>query len=338
MKKFIVVLLVALMMMSVVLTGCSNGAAENADGEEIYTIRIGYVVAETHASHIVLADIFKKELEETGRFVVELYPNGQLGGDRQTVESVGLGSLEMTMVGEAAISGFVPEFELVGLPYLFTSLDAAHDALDGEFGQALDEMLIDQNMYVLGWGDVGFRNITNSKREIVTPADLDGIKIRTMETPAHLTYFNALGANATPMAFNELFTALQQGTVDAQENPSALIYNAKFYEVQDYMTVSEHVFTAAPIIINKDFMDTLPEDLQTLVADTAKKTMDAQRELLLEQNTEYQVEIENEGVQVTYLTEAQKDAFKQVALDEVYPGIIEQYGSELIDLANSYNK
>lgn len=338
MKKFMVVVLVVMMMMSAVLTGCS-GSADTGDGaDEVYTIRIGYVVAETHASHIVLEEIFKAELEATGKFIVELYPNGQLGGDRQTVEATSLGSLEMTMVGEAAISGFVPEFEIVGLPYLFTSLDAAHAALDGEFGQALDEMLIDQNMYCLGWGDVGFRNITNSKREIVTPADLEGIKIRTMETPAHLTYFNALGANATPMAFNELFTALQQGTVDAQENPSALIYNAKFYEVQDYMTVSEHVFTAAPIVINKDFMDGLPEDLQTLVAETAQKTMDAQRELLYEQNTEYQVEIENEGVQVTYLTDEQKDAFKQVALDDVYPGIIEQYGSELIDLANSYNE
>ncbi|MPW25568.1 DctP family TRAP transporter solute-binding subunit [Alkalibaculum sp. M08DMB] len=343
MKRLVMILLMGVMVLTTVLTGCSSSEGSSSttngsDGEEVYTIRVAYVVAETHASHIVLQDIFKKELEATGKFNVELYPNGQLGGDRQAIEAVGLGSLEMTMAGEASISGFVPEFELVGLPYIFNSLDAAHDALDGDFGKNLDELLEAQNMYNLGWGDVGFRNITNSTKEIKSPSDMKGIKIRTMETPTHLTYFSALGANPTPMAFNELFTALQQGTVDAQENPSALIYNSKFYEVQSFMTVSEHVFTAAPILISKDFMDNLPQDLQDKVSEVAEKTKKAQRELLLQQNTDFELEIANEGVKVTKLSDEEKEKFKKVAIEQVYPGVVEQYGEELIQLAQKYNE
>ena len=344
MKKLLTILLILVMIMSLSLTGCGGQEADVAsdegsvEDETVYTIRVAYVVAESHASHIVMRDIFKKELEETGRFVVELYPNGQLGGDRQAVEAVSLGNLEMTMAGEAVISGFVPEFELVGLPYLFTSLDSVHQALDGEFGAALNKMLETQNIYNLGWGEVGFRNISNSKHEIRTPDDLNGIKIRTMETPAHIAFFKALGANPTPMAFNELFTALQQGTVDAQENPTALTYNSKFYEVQDYMTVSEHVYTAAPILISKDFLDSLPEDLRAKVVETAEKTKDAQRELIYQQNTDFENEMVKEGVTVTKLTLEEKAAFKKVSDEQVYPDVIEKYGEDLIQLAQKYNQ
>ncbi len=344
MKKLLIILLALMMIMSFTLAGCGSQEADTPSDEgsesddTVYTIRVAYVVAESHASHIVLTDIFKKELEDTERFIVELYPNGQLGGDRQAVEAVSLGNLEMTMAGEAVISGFVPEFELVGLPYLFTSLESVHQALDGAFGQALDEKLEAHDIYNLGWGEVGFRNITNSKKEIKTPADLEGIKIRTMETPAHVAFFKALGANPTPMAFNELFTALQQGTVDAQENPTALTYNSKFYEVQDYMTVSEHVYTAAPILANKEFIDNLPDDLRALVIETAQKTRDAQRDLIYQQNTEFEDKMAEEGVTVTVLTAEEKEAFKKVSDEKVYPDVIEKYGTELIELAQEYNQ
>ncbi len=344
MKKLLTILLALMMIMSFALTGCGGQEADAPSDEgataddTVYTVRVAYVVAESHASHIVIRDIFKKELEETGKFRVELYPNGQLGGDRQAIEAVGLGNLEMTMCGEAAISGFVPEFELVGLPYLFTSLDSAHQALDGEFGQALDEKLLSQNIVNLGWAEVGFRNITNSKQEIKSPADLEGIKIRTMENPLHIAYFKALGANPTPMAFNELFTALQQGTVDAQENPTALTYNSKFYEVQDYMTVSEHVYTAAPFLANKDFLDSLPEDLKTKLVDTAVKTVEAQRELINQQNTDFEDKMADEGVAITKLTLEEKAEFKKAADEQVYPQAIEKYGDELINLAQKYNQ
>ncbi len=343
MKKVSLFFLVLMLIMSTFFVGCgstdiANESNDNSEeNDSVYTIRVAYVVAESHASHIAMRDVFQKELEDTGRFKVELYPNGQLGGDRQAVEAVSIGNLEMTMCGEAVISGFVPEFELVGLPYLFTSLNSVHQALDGEFGAELDKKLEAQNLYNLGWGEVGFRNITNSKQEIKTPDDLKGIKIRTMETPTHLAFFKALGANPTPMAFNELFTALQQGTVDAQENPTALAYNSKFYEVQNFMTISEHVYTAAPILINKDFMDRLPVDLQAKVTEVAEKTKDAQRDLIYQQNTELESGMEEKGVKITRLTAEEKAAFKKVSDEQVYPDVIAQYGEDLIDLAQKYN-
>ena len=339
MKKSLIIFLAFVLLFSLSLTGCNSSApTDSEDDGTVYTIKVAYVVAESHASHIVMNDVFKKELEETGRFKVELYPNGQLGGDRQAIESVGLGNIEMTMAGEAAISGFVPEFELVGLPYLFTSIDSARDAMDGDFGQELDKLLEAQDIVNLGWGEVGFRNITNNKAEITTPADLKGIKIRTMENPLHMAFFKGLGANPTPMAFTELFTALQQGTVDAQENPTALTYNSKFYEVQKFMSVSAHVYTAAPILVNKTFLESLPEDLRSTLVDVSTKTRDAQRELILQQNTDYEAKMQEAGVTVTVLTPAQKEVFKASAEENVYPIAIEKYGDTLIKLAQKYNK
>lgn len=342
MKKLMSVIL-ALFLTVGMLTGCGGGADNTAsekaeDTNEVYTVRVAYVVPESHASHIVFRDIFKKELEATGRFDVELYPNSQLGGDRQTIEAASFGNLEMVCPGEAVISNFVPEFELVGLPFLFTSIDAARNALDGEFGQALDELLLSQNLVNVGWGEVGFRNITNNVRPIENVEDLNGIKIRTMETPSHIAFFKALGANPTPMSFSELFTALQQGTVDGQENPTALTYNSKFYEVQKYMTVSEHVYSAAPFLVNKDFLDRLPEDLKKTFLEAAEKTKDAQRELIGQQNTDYEQEMANEGVAVNKLSPEQKAEFQKIAVEKVYPEVIEKFGEDLINLAQSYNK
>ncbi len=353
-KKLLVLFVMIAMVLSFALAGCGGGntpageessagaeeeGEEVADTGEVYTVRVAYVVAESHASHIVFENIFKKELEETGRFKVELYPNAQLGGDRQAVEAVSLGNLEMTGPGEAVVSGFVPEWELVGLPFLFTSIEAAREALDGEFGQALDELLLSQNLVNVGWGEVGFRNITNNVRPIKSVDDLKGIKIRTMETPSHITFFRALGANPTPMGFNELFTALQQGTVDGQENPTALTYNSKFYEVQKYMTVSEHVYSAAPFLVNKDFLDSLPEDLRQIFLEVSEKTKDAQRELIGEQNADYLQKMADEGVEVIVLPKEEKEKFQQIAIEKVYPEVIDRIGGdELIKIAQSYNK
>lgn len=343
MKKLLVTILVLALSVGTLLTGCGGGekAADGdaaADKGEVYTVRVAYVVPESHASHIVFTDVFKKELEATGRFKVELYPNSQLGGDRQTVEGVSFGNLEMCCPGEAVISGFVPEFELVGLPFLFTSIDAARNALDGDFGKALDEKLLEQNIVNVGWGEVGFRNITNDRGPINSVKDLAGLKIRTMETPSHITFFKALGANPTPMGFNELFTALQQGTVDGQENPTALAYNSKFYEVQKYMTVTEHVYSAAPFLVNKDFLDKLPEDLKATFLEVSEKTKDAQRDMIDQQNTDYLQKMADEGVSINVLGPDQKAEFQKIAIDKVYPEAVAKFGEDLIKTAQSYNK
>lgn len=305
------------------------------------TIRLAYDVAEAHPSHKATVEKFKDVLEGVtgGNITVELYPNSQLGSLAENMESMRIGDLEMAYLNDSVICAIVPEYSLVGLPYLWTSLDAAHEALDGDFGQYLDKKLEEGiGILNLGWGDVGFRNITNSKKAINTPEDLKGLKIRTMTNPLHVEYFTALGAIPTPMSFSELFTALQQKTVDGQENPTAIIYNNALYEAQSYMTVSEHVFTAINMNIAKPFFDKLPADYQALIKEAAANTMAYQRELITAENESRLSEIKAAGVEVTVLTTEQKAPFQKVAEDSCYKTAAQTYGQNLIDMAAAHNK
>lgn len=305
------------------------------------TIRLAYDVAEAHPSHTAFVERFKNALEGVtgGNITVELYPNSQLGSLAENMESMRIGDLEMAALNDSVIGAMVPEFNLVGLPYLWSSLDAAHEALDGDFGNYLNQRLEDQiNILNLGWGDVGFRNITNSNRTISAPSDLAGLKIRTMTNTLHVEYFTELGAIPTPMSFSELFTALQQKTVDGQENPTALIYNNALYEAQSYMSVTEHVFTAVNLNIAKPFYESLPEDYQAIIAEAAANTMSYQRELITEQNESLLSEIEAAGVEVTVLTDEQKAEFQKVAEETVYNSAAAEYGQDLIDMAAAHNK
>jgi len=348
MKRKLAVVLIAIFALATILSGCSSssddGGGEKSSGsassvsEESYTFRISHVVQEDHPSHIAFL-AFKEEVEKNsnGRITVEINPNGALGGDAQGVEMVSLNTLEATCIGADSASGFVPEIALIGLPYLFDSLDSARNSLDGDFGAGLNELMEAQNLKVLAWGEVGFRNVSNSKREILKPEDMKGLKIRVMENPLHIELFTALGANPTPMAFTELFTALQQGTVDGQDNPISLTTTSKFYEVQKYETTTEHVYTAAPFIVSKQYFEGLPADLQTVILDASANWVKAQRDGITEVDKSAIQTMEDNGMTVTVLTKEQKEPFIKAA-EVIYPSVVEEYGSELIDLAKSYNK
>lgn len=345
MKKLLKSIFIICMVMAVILTGCSQKTQGNQDNnsnasnsDKKFTIKVAHVVAETHASHIALTEVFKKEIEEKsgGRITVEIYPNAQLGSDRQAVEAVSMGSTEMTMSAMAVMSGFEEKVTVLDLPFLFKTKEAAYNALDGELGDKINEMLLKQNVKNLGYAEGGFRNITNSKRPIVKPEDLEGIKIRTQENPIHIASFKAFGANPTPMAFGELFTALQQKTVEGQENPINLIYASKFQEVQKYLSVTGHVYGTACLFINNDFFNSLPADLQDIVQKAADNTVDYQRQLCTEQDEEYLEELKK-VMEVYELTPEEKQVFIDKA-QVVYDEFINKNGSELVDLAKSYNK
>lgn len=368
MKKLACLLITAAMILSLAACGGSNsgGAASGAAGSgsassagttpinpadyglttqvtstNKITIRLAYDVAEAHPSHKATVEKFKTALEgiSGGNITVELYPNSQLGSLAENLESMRIGDLEMAYLNDGTVGAVVPEWNLVGLPYLWTSLDAAHDALDGDFGQLLNEKLKDATGIInLGWGDVGFRNITNSTKTIKTPEDLKGLKIRTMTNALHVEYFTALGAIPTPMSFSELFTALQQKTVDGQENPTALIFNNALYEAQSYMSVTEHVFTAIGMCIAGDFYNSLPADYQAVIAEAAANTVAYQRELITAENESRLSEIEAAGLEVTILDADQKAAFQKVAEDSVYKTAAQNYGQDLIDMAAAHNK
>lgn len=305
------------------------------------TIRLAYDVAETHPSHKAFVEAFQTPLQEAsnGNVTVELYPNGQLGSLAENMESMRIGDLEMCGLTDSTVASAIPEFNLIGLPFLWTSIDSAHEALDGDFGDYMTNLMHEKLGFKnFGYLDVGFRNITNSKKEIKVPDDLKGLKIRTMTNELHVEYFNALGAIPTPMSFTELFTALQQGTVDGQENPTALIYNNQIYEVQKYMTVSEHVWTSTPFVIAENFYNGLPQDIQAAIAEAAANTIAYQREMITDQNQSLIKNIEDAGTQVTELTPDEKQLFQDVAMNSVWKTAAQNYGQNLIDMASAHNK
>lgn len=223
------------------------------------TVNIGIVVNPTFV-HVQAANWFKAEVEEKlpGKYDIVVHHSGALGSETQVLQQIQLGTTQMTICTSGPIEAFVPEIKALEMPFLFPSYQAADTVLDGPIGQELAGRLADKGFSVLHFLDNGFRHVTNAKKPVKTPQDLVGMKIRTMEAPTHLAIWRAIGANPTPMAW-PIFTALQQGVIDGQENPIAVIHAAKLVEAgQKYLTLSRHVYSALVILANKTFIDTLP--------------------------------------------------------------------------------
>lgn len=299
-----------------------------------YVLKVGYILPETQSDHIIMRDVFKKDVEtlSEGQIAVELYPNAQLGGDRELIESVQLGTVEMAIPATSAIAGFERRFQVFDLPFLFKSKEKAFEVLDGDLGRKLNELLPPLGMVNLGYAENGFRHVTNNRRPIHTPEDLKGLKLRTMENPLHMSFFKLLGANPTPMNFGELYTALQQGIVDAQENPVVLVYTSKFFEVQKYYSLTGHVFSATMLVTNKNFLDSLPDDLRKIVEDAARRYCVEQRKMAEEQEQEFLEALKATGMEINELTDEEKALFVEATLP-VYDQFRGEIGDELVDMA-----
>lgn len=319
-------------LLAVVLTGAAFAAPE-------YVIKVGYILPENQSDHIIMRDVFKKDIEEKsgGRISVELYPNAQLGGDRELIESVQLGTVQVAIPATSALAGFDKRFQVFDLPFLFKSKETAFKALDGELGHKVDELLKPLGMRNLGYGENGYRHITNSRGPVHKPEDLKGIKLRTMENPLHLAFFKMLGANPTPMSFGELYTALQQGTVDGQENPVVLVYTSKFYEVQKFYSLTGHVYSATMLVANDDFFASMPEDLWKIVEDAGKRYVVEQRALAEVQEQEFLEELKKTGLQINELTPEEKQLFIDATLP-AYDQFKDVIGAELVELAKKANE
>jgi tripartite ATP-independent transporter DctP family solute receptor len=298
-----------------------------------YTIKVGYIGSDSHPTMKAMREVFAKEIEEGsgGKIKVELYPNGQLGGDRELCEAVQLGTIQMAIPASSVLSGFDKRIQVLDLPYLFTTRQAAFSAVDGILGEKLNSYMAAKGILILGYQENGFRHVTNNRNPIKTPEDLKGMKIRTMENPMHIAFFKELGANPTPMSWGELYTALQQGTVDAQENPYAMIYDGKFYEVQKYVSETGHVFSYEVLIANKKFIDKLPEDLRSLVIKAAKDATIKQRQFMEEEENFFKNKVIEAGMQVNVLTPEDKKPFIAAAT-KVYKQFEKELGKDLMDI------
>ena len=314
-------------------------AAPSFAANKVYKIKLAYLPPEAQSTHIGARDYFKKYVEEKskGQIIVELYPNGVLGGDRQVIEAVQLGTIHMTIPAAAVLSGFEPKFQVLDFPYLFKDKASAYRALDGDLGKKLNSLLLPLGMRNLVFAENGFRHTTNNRAPIYKPEDMKGLKIRTMESPVHIASFKALGANPTPMNFGELYTALQQKTVDAMECPIPLIYTSKFYEVQRYCSLTGHFYAATAVLINENYFQSLPKDLQKIIQDGANLFRKEQRKLSEKQDSEMLEALKKAGMKVNDITPEQKKLFIN-ATQPVYREFKKLVGQDLLDMARKANK
>ena len=332
--------LFVLAMMVLVLAACGGGNDEATEGSgsegesegsgEVKTIRAGIGLNDSHPQYLALLE-WKKIVEEKtdGAIIVETYHSSQLGDDRAMTEALQIGSQEVTIPSTAPIANFVPEYSVFDFPFLFPNTEVADKVLDGEVGQKFLDMLEDQSLVGLAYWENGFRDITNNERAIESAADFKGLKLRTMENQLHLDAFSALGANPTPMAFGELFTAMQQGTVDGQENPIPTIYLQGFYEVQDYVSATNHIYSPFVFLMSKEFFDGLTEEQQTIVTEAAVEAGALNRELNREATAQNVEDLKAEGMNYNELTpEAREEMIEivQPVLDEY----AEKIGKDLV--------
>lgn len=307
--------------------------------QETIVFRVGDTVGATHPISQALFE-FEEELERisNGRFDVRVYINQALGGDRQQVESTILGYIQGSTPPTSVLAGFDTRFMVVDLPFVFKSGEAAMKTLNGELGEALEPSLNKLGLKSMGWTESGYRHVTTNNIEATSPEALKGLSIRTQENPIHMASFQAWGASPTPMAFSELFTALQQGAVDAEENPLAVITSNRLFEVQNTVTLTGHFYTAGILNVNKAFYDSLDEQEKEWFDTAAKHYCERETQLMRDTQETYIQQLNDAGINVVEVSSEQKDAFISAAAS-VYDLFIAKYGGtqELIDLAMKYN-
>lgn len=263
-----------------------------------WNIRFGHDDSDTSTYHYGLLK-FKELVEERsgGRVGVEVFPSGQLGSSRDMIEGLQMGTLECAFAVTAVMTNFVPEFNILDAPFVFTDYKHAYRVVDGEIGKELNALwLKKQNCRIMGYMDVGYRHIYSS-RPIRRVEDIKGLKTRTMQSKLNMAVFNKLGGIATPMAGNEVFTALQQKTIDAAENAVQYVYHQKLYEVTPYITYTGHFYNFCAIMIAEDYFQSLPKDIQEIVLQSAADCVEYQRKLSRDFNEEATGKLKGLGVE-----------------------------------------
>ena len=266
----------------------ADGAVDTSNAK--YTINIGHINAENDSWHLAALD-FKEQVEKNsnGQIKVEVYPNSQLGPEVDMIQSIlQQGGCDLTFTGES-MQTYQPDLGMIGMPYLIQSDEHMKAVLDGEVGKKLEGLMEESGMKVLGYFTRGPRYIT-SNREIHSVADCQNLLIRTPQSPMTVAAFNAIGAKPTPMALSEVFTSLQSGTIEAQENPLAMITTQSFYEVQKYLIKTAHLRAWVYIAMGKAQFDALPADLQQVVLDAGKHA------LFLKNETEFEKFLQEKGM------------------------------------------
>ncbi len=298
------------------------------------TLKMNIAIAQ-NSHYGVAIDAFAREVETRtgGRYRIQTFYSGALGAERESVEGVQLGTLDLTLTSTGPLPNFVPDIAILDIPFLFRDYAHARAVLDGPIGQEMLQKFPPKGMVGLAWAENGFRQMTNNKRPINTPDDVKGLKMRTMENPIHIEAYRQLGIQPTPMAFTEVFTALQQGTVDGQENPLSVITSAKLDQVQKNLSMTGHVYSPAVILMNKAQWDKLaPADKDAFLA-AAREAVKVNRARVDADEKKAIAELRAKGMVV--VENVDKAKF-QAALAPVYADFSKRFGQDNIDRIKNY--
>jgi tripartite ATP-independent transporter DctP family solute receptor len=238
------------------------------------------------------------EQKSSGKIKVRVFPGGQLGGDLQNVSALQGGTLDLMVLNAGLLVGIVKDFAVLDLPFLFNTAEEADAVVDGPVGTKLFEKLPDKGLVGLGYFELGFRNVTNSKRPIVKAEDFQGIKLRVLQSPLFIDLFNTLGANTVAMPFPEVYTALEQRVIDGQENPVTVIFDTKFQEVQKYLSLTRHIYNAQSVIMGKKTWDKLSEEERKIVQASLNEAEAYQRQVSREKSLQVLDDLKKAGMQV----------------------------------------
>ena len=330
-KKLVTLLFTAVMAFSVIGCGDSGtgkkAAATNGTDKD-YTFKLANVNNPKHPYTIgcnKFAELVKKGTD--GHVTIEIYDSGTLGNENDIIEQVQMGSIQFGLVASAPFANTIPEMYVFDLPFLFANRPAAYKVLDGDIGKNILAKLDSQNMIGLGWWENGFRHVSNSKHKVVVPADLKGLKIRTMENKIHMASFNAMGAIATPMAWSEVFTALQQGTMDGLENSPVIYATNAFYEVQKYLSLTGHFYSPSVFFCNKETFKSLPEKYQKVILSAEKEARDFERKTHEDLDNSSIKVLKDHGMEIT---EVDKAVWRK-SCESVYKENRDKIGGKLID-------
>ncbi|MCC5988951.1 MAG: TRAP transporter substrate-binding protein [Pararhodobacter sp.] len=302
-------------------------AAADFAGMEPTTLRLAHVVNEQDAFHIAAARFQELVAERTdGVITVQIYPNAELGDERTLLEGMQIGTVDMGVITNGPVANFLEEIAVFELPFLFATREEAYSILDGEIGQELLDNLSEVSLKGLAYAERGFRNLTNSQRPVREPGDMQGMRIRVMENPVYVDTFRELGANAEPMAWTEALTAMQQGTIDGQENPVGVIHSFNLNETQRYMTLSRHTYSPAIFVMGQSVWDGLPEAAQEVLVEAAREASAHVRAVNAEMEEGQLAELRERGMEI--IDDADLAAF-QAAIQPVYERYGEAYGDYL---------
>lgn len=311
------------------LTALAIGLGAPASATAQTVLKAAHSSSTTSTGHQALEFMAQQLKEKTdGRITIQIFPNSQLGSEREQIESVQLGNLDMTFISSAVLGAFNPQFFALDIPFMFKDRPGVYRVLDGDIGTQLLGSLEKVGIKGLAYWENGFRQLTNNVRPIRSPKELEGMKMRTMENEVHIAAWKAEGANPAPLAFGELFTALQQGTFDAQEGPINLFYDMKFYEVQKFITRTNHVYSPWPLLINPDVYNGFSAADRATFDQVVKDATHLQRELA--QKADDKAAAAMPQVQIVDLTPEEHAAFAS-HMGPIQDMVKKKVGAEVVE-------